>query len=235
MNMPQRTSLLVDNVTLLLATLQGDVDPEELLCVDQVRVADSWRSVHAHVLSWFLCAADQAEADNLFACCKRLIELNAPLTDAYGNGAAAQFTGYPWPLDADQVAQVRELADAYVDAGVWDLDKPMDGDVLTRAERRELDGANYEGLKPLASAIFESNPPLAKYLCDRGASLDLGIVFAGEPACAAIDLALEEGEGEIHAILAEAAMNRFLESGVNLFDPEPIEAAAPPRQRCRAV
>lgn len=199
------TSLPVDDPQALWHALQGQVDPKELVRIDFTR-----RSVHAHVLSWFMTAFSDEDARLLYDCCLRLIELKAPMTDAYGDGAAAQFCGYPWPTVREQVEQVADLADAYRAAGCWDLEQTLEGEVLTRTTRIALDGDNYEGLKPLAAAIFGSNPELARFLCDRGASLELGVTFAGEPPMHSIDLALAEHEREVHAILVETAMKRRL-------------------------
>jgi hypothetical protein len=199
------TSLPVDDPQALWLALQGQVDPKELLRVDS-----STRSVHAFVLSWYLTAASDEEALQLRDCCLRLIELKAPMTDDYGNGAAAQFCGYPWPTDREQLDQVGGLADAYRNAGWWDLEQPLDGQVITRAERAAQEGDIYDGLKPLAAAIIGSNPGLARFLCERGASLELGVTFAGEAPVHAIGLALEEREGEIHAIVVDTAMRRRL-------------------------
>lgn len=228
-----RTTLPVDDPKALLQSLQGQVDPKELVQVDSTT-----RSVHAHVLSWFLTAAGDEEAQRLRDCCLRLIELNAPMTDKYGNGAGAQFCGYPWPTDREQADQVAGLADVYRSTGWWDLEQPLDGEVLTRAARSDLDGDNYDGLKPLAAAIFGSNPELVRFLCERGASLELGVTFAGEPPVHAIDLALEEHEGEIHATLAETAMKRRLAgspAGAPTTEPSVDHSASPRRHRRQSL
>lgn len=222
------TSLPVDDPRALLDALLGEVDPKEL-----VRIGLTTRSVHAHVLSWFLTVSSDEEARLLRDCCLRLIELKAPMTDTYGNGAAAQFCDYPWPTDRDQIDQVAGLADAYRDAGWWDLEQPLDGEVLTRAARADLDGDNYDGLKPLAAATFGSNPELVRFLCERGASLELGVAFAGEPPVHAIDLALEEHEGEIHAVLVEVAMKRRLVASPPNAPTEPSAGLNPTPRRQR--
>jgi hypothetical protein len=236
MKRPVKTTLPVDDPQALLEALKGAVDPAQLDCADQVRMQPegNYRSVHAHALSWFLCPSNDAEAQSLYDCCLRLIELKAPITDAYGDGPAAQFCGYPWPDTPDQFRQVAKLADVYVAAGQFELDAPAPGTPLTRQARSELDGCNQLGLKPLSCAIFESNTPLARYLVQRGVSLELGVVFTGEPAMNAVDLAVEEREGEIHSVVVEAAITRRMaaQTPVNLVAPA---STAVSRRRARAT
>lgn len=229
------TTLPVDDYDGLLEALKGDVDPEDLRCVDQVRMQPegSNRSVHAMALSHFMCANSDDEANKLEACCHLLVAKDAPLTDAYGDGAAAQFCGYPWPLVDSQFDQVVRLADHYVGAGLLDLNAPLGGVPLSRAERRELDGDNYEGVPPLAAAIFGDNTPLARYLLSRGASLELGHVHADdETGTNAVDLALSYKSMEVHALLVEAMMRGRLHQAV---DSPATPVAAAPRARSRLV
>ena len=231
MQLPTKTTLPIDDPERLLAALQGEVDPAQLLRVDKVQLQPngSYRSVHAHVLSRFLTgsdlyAADDAEAQHLYGCCLRLIELRAPMTDAYGDGALSQFCAYPWPLIPYQIRLVSDLADVYVRAGQLELGTPMPGQPLDRQARYALNGSNQEGLVPLAIAILESNPPLARYLVDRGVSLKLGVVYAGETAVSAIDLAREMGEAAIHACLVESMLRQ------RLAEDPPVESPRKPRR-----
>lgn len=205
-NKPTLTSLPLDDPHRLLEELKKPVAPEQLDAVDGVRVEGQpslYKSVHAHVLQAFLFADSNESADAYFVCCERLIELRAPITDLYGLGAVAQFTGCPWPIDPAQLQQFSELADKYVAAGMMELDAQMAGNPLSRAERKTADGGWADGLKPLAAAVFNENAPLVSYLLARGVSLDLGTVYPGEAPMTALQLADEERNGEIKALIAE--------------------------------
>lgn len=210
----RRTTLPIDQPAELLVALQSEVDPAELLSADGVRNGEDgewFRSVHTHVLSWYLCASSAEEARLLFQCCERLIALNAPITDVSGPGAASQFGGYPWPLDAEREAETVRLADLYLAAGLLELEAPNPGGIpWTRRERADADGDSHIGLKPLAVAIFMEDMPFARYLLARGASQDLGVVYAGEPPMTALAHAAEQGAGAIHALLAEDQLKRAL-------------------------
>lgn len=210
---PHPTELPVDDPHQLLDALKKQVLPCQLEAVDGVRVEgrpENYRSVHSQALTSVFFADSNEAATAYVECCERLIELNAPITDVYGNGAAAQFTGIPWPFQQAHLTQVIELADKYLAAGLLDLHSNMPGTPLTRAERKDGDGSSLEGLKPLAAAIFQEDAPLVSYLLSRGATLDLGVVYPGEPPMTAMQLADEEPNGEIKALIAERYLKDHL-------------------------
>ena len=207
----RRTRLPVQDLHKLLVALDGPIDPEDLVAVSKADESSQGplRSVHAEVLSWFMCAGNDEVEDLSARCCLKLIAMSAPLTDTYGDGAAVQFCHYTWPVESIEQEPTSRLADAYVAAGLWNVDARLAGETPAGPHNG---GSFSDGRKPLASAIITGDRGLAKYVVDRGASMDLGCVYAGGPPVNAIDLALEEGQIEIRSMLIAALMKRKLES-----------------------
>lgn len=229
------TTLPLHAPSALLAALQSNVDPEELLCANQVQLSGSKSvcSVHAYALAGLLCADTAEDADAFFACCQRLVELRAPVTHCCGDGVVSQFCAYLWPPAGPRLNQVRELADAYLAAGMWDVDKPLDGELLPRGGDAETEDNRDNGLSPMACAILRSNPPMVQWLCDRGASLDVGPVYAGEESVHAIDLALANDQRESHAIVVAAAMARQINAGAHGVSTEQSTSTCAPARTSR--
>ncbi|MEJ6003826.1 hypothetical protein [Paucibacter soli] len=207
-----RTKLPVDDLAKLLVALDGQVDPLDLLCTDQVRPKDGhYRSVHAFVLDWFMTPLDHVQASLAYQCCVKLLAMNAPITDQYDTGATSQFFGHTWPTDPELLSKVTGLIALYEAAGQLDLEAPYDGVVQARSDwKGDLGWSNFAGLKPLAGAIIFNDIGIARFLIGRGVSLDLGTVYAGEPGMNAVDLALECAGGEMHALMISTMLKRSL-------------------------
>lgn len=232
MSPARKTRLSMTCPTDLLLQLGGHVDPADLACVDpDFQMADgSFRTVHMHTLCKFVSAsASKGEAVTLLACCKRLIELGAPVPDAPGDGVAVQLSSHQWSMREPTPDLMAELADCYIGAGLWDIEKPTSGQMVSREDLYKIKGVYSKGVKPLASALIVGNVHLVRFLCERGASLELGEVFAGAAPMNAVDLATELGGCEALAIVAATAMQRHIDADEHRAESRPF--AASPRAR----
>lgn len=210
-SLPQRTSLNLDDPHVLLTQLTDDVDPAELLQVDSTMVAGTPRSVHSWAVYNLLWSSGSGQAMGWFKVCNRLIELKAPLTEPYhGDGVGPQLWATPWPDGNRHIALTLELVERYIAEGLFDIHRRMPGNVMPRPEPGSHADLSTAGLAPLACAILSEHPTLSQFFIRKGAALDLGEVFAGEPPFDAISLALACGDQATAAVAAEALMLRHL-------------------------
>lgn len=210
---PRATSLPLKDPVRLLDALQGDVDPSELLCAFEsyAKGTGRFRSVATYLLQGIVANGDDEAADVYLACCKRMFELDAPFTDMEGEGVEYTFSSWLGVGNARSVERMNEVADLYITAGAFEVNRELPG---VREPRKPNDRIDFSphGHKPLSVAIFLANPRAVRYLLERGASLDLGEVYPGEPPMTAMELAIEEGYSEIQAVIAEFVMSRRLGS-----------------------
>lgn len=208
---PRATNLPLKDPVRLLEALQGDVDPSELLCAFESYAKDTGRcrSVATYLLQGIVANGDDAAADAYLACCKRMFELDAPFTDMEGEGVEYTFSSWLGVGNARSVERMNEVADLYFAASAFDVNRALPGERLARNPSDRIDFSPH-GHKPLSVAIFLANPRAVRYLLERGASLELGNVYPGEPPMTAMELAIEEGYSEIQTVIAEFTMRRRL-------------------------
>lgn len=225
---PRFTTLPLKDPARLLEALQGDVDPAELRFASKAhynKKTGCGISVASHLLQNIVLNTDESNADLYLRCCKRLLELDAPLADFNGEGVEYALTGWLGVGDEKGRERMFELADLYISAGAFDVNGTLPG---VRQNRQAAGMLDFQptGHKVLAVSIFLVNPKAVRYLLERGASLELGEVYPGEPAMTAMELAIDEGNSEIQAVVAEFTMKRRL-AGTDT----PINSPAPMRRR----
>ncbi|MFK4706090.1 hypothetical protein ABIC83_002929 [Roseateles asaccharophilus] len=226
------TKLPKDDPKALLAALQDTVDPKALEVVSRFRPAGAshYQSVHSHILDGFMNDVNEETE----ACCRRLLELKAPITSYFDLGAEASFFGYSWPTEATALQRVTSLCDHYVAAGAVDLNWRKSGAVKARAEWTDLSWEHFSGLNSLAAAIVMDNEALVRYLVERSVSTNIGLVYSDQPPFEAVDLAADLGRGEICAYLATRSMEEHLASALRLRESVPTPAnSAPSDHRIR--
>lgn len=236
------SGLPVDDAAGLMAALADPIDSDDLQQVMDGNIFIG-SSVHATAIGrLFGSPADAALAQQWADACRRLAELQAPVTTTFGDGVAMSLLGPAWPSDPEVIGILRDLASHYMRVGMLDLNAPAPGNALSKAATINEDGFSWAGLKPLAIAITGKNPAAVRWLCDQGVSFDVGTVLVDMPPFDAMALAEHFEAAEVLSVLREVVMQRRLaqvgrpeQTGRPACAHEAGGRAAAPRRRKRDV
>ncbi|MFK4705671.1 phosphohistidine phosphatase SixA [Roseateles asaccharophilus] len=149
--------------------------------------------------------------DSQFECCEHFLKTGAPLNhlDTSTNTAGTLLFGWAWSDDsADRLAK---LVDLYVEAGLLDVDKPLEGKWTNK--HGPLEDSNWiEGAVPLNVAIIKGNKAGALSLIRHGCDIDAAIPseFPDLASFARGSAPVTSVGDEMAAELTAAIMNRHL-------------------------
>ena len=197
----------------MLMQLKGGVTDETL------RVKTGADLPHMDALKSYFFESEAEKRETWAKCLIELIKLKAP-ADGGKRSIARLFASQDWSPTRDLTT---DLAHRYIAAGMFDPAAPMSG-VL--ADQDSAFGMHC-GKTPLASAIGHENSAAVRFLCDLGASLNIGKVMLGGFEREALEYAQSLALPAVVATLTESLMRRQLDATSSSLPHSHVLGAAP--------